>query len=67
MPAAHKGMVYAAKVMAATAMEALNSPRLIEKAREDHKARLAANPYVCPIPTDVKPPVQPRPAGGRTV
>lgn len=62
MPAAHKGMVYAAKVMAATAMEALNSPRLIEKAREDHKARLATNPYVCPIPTDVRPPVQPRPA-----
>jgi aminobenzoyl-glutamate utilization protein B len=61
MPAAHKGMVHAAKVMAGTAIEALKDPSLIAKAKADHKARLAATPYVCPIPVDVKPPVQPRP------
>ncbi|MFM9941653.1 MAG: M20 family metallopeptidase [Hyphomicrobiaceae bacterium] len=61
MPAAHKGMVHAAKVMAGTAIEALKDPGLIAKAKADHQARLATNPYVCPIPTDVKPPVQPRP------
>ncbi len=62
MPAAHKGMVHAAKVMAGTAIEALKDPALVARAKADHQARLAASPYVCPIPADVKPPVQPRPA-----
>ena len=62
MPAAHKGMVHAAKVMAATAVDALGDPRLIARAKADHARRLATSPYVCPIPTDVKPPVQPRPS-----
>jgi aminobenzoyl-glutamate utilization protein B len=62
VPAAHKGMVYAAKVMAATAIEALRDPAVIVKAKEDHQRRLAESPYVCPIPDDVKPPVQQPPA-----
>ena len=62
MPAAHKGMVHAAKVMAGTAIEALKDPALVARAKADHQARLAPSPYVCPIPTDVTPPVQPRPA-----
>ncbi len=62
MPAAHKGMVHVAKVMAATAIEALKDPALIARAKADHAKRLAASPYVCPIPIDVKPPVQPRKA-----
>jgi aminobenzoyl-glutamate utilization protein B len=61
MPAAHKGMVYAAKVMAGTAIEALKDHDLIAKAKADHQRRLASSPYVCPIPADVKPPIQPRP------
>jgi aminobenzoyl-glutamate utilization protein B len=52
---AHKGMVHAAKVMAATAIDALRDPALIERARADHAARTAGNPYVCPLPDDVKP------------
>ncbi len=63
LPAAHKGMVYAAKVMAGTAIEALKDPSLITRAKADHQKRLAATPYVCPIPVDVNPPVQPRPKG----
>jgi aminobenzoyl-glutamate utilization protein B len=61
-PAAHKGMVHAAKVMAGTAVDCLTMPELIEAARADHAARLARSPYRCPIPDDVKPPIQPRPA-----
>ncbi|MGH6919045.1 MAG: amidohydrolase, partial [Geminicoccaceae bacterium] len=61
-PAAHKGMVHAAKVMAGTALECLSRPALIEAARADHAARLAQSPYRCPIPDDVRPPIQPRPA-----
>jgi aminobenzoyl-glutamate utilization protein B len=64
VPAAHKGMVYAAKVMAATAMEALRDPTLVARAKADHAARLQSSPYVCPIPVDVNPPIQPRPSPG---
>lgn len=52
---AHKGMVHAAKVMAATAVDALRDPGLLAKAKADHAARTAGNPYVCPLPDDVKP------------
>jgi aminobenzoyl-glutamate utilization protein B len=61
MPAAHRGMVHVAKVMAATAVEALRDPTLVARAKADHQARLQASPYVCPMPPDVKPPIQPRP------
>lgn len=56
-PAAHKGMIYAAKVMAATAKRAIEDPALIEAAWKTHKAQLARIPYVCPIPDDVEPPI----------
>jgi aminobenzoyl-glutamate utilization protein B len=59
-PAAHKGMVHAAKVMAGTAVDCLTTPDLIGAARADHQARLAKNPYRCPIPEEVNPPIQPR-------
>ncbi|MGE0765051.1 MAG: M20 family metallopeptidase [Hyphomicrobiaceae bacterium] len=62
VPAAHKGMVHAAKVMAGTAMEALRSPNLIAEAKADHKKRTGGKPYQCPIPDDVQPPITPRPA-----
>jgi aminobenzoyl-glutamate utilization protein B len=61
-PAAHKGMVHAAKIMAATAIEALVDPTLIDRAKADLRERTSKTPYVCPIPPDVNPPLQPRPA-----
>jgi aminobenzoyl-glutamate utilization protein B len=60
---AKKGMVHVAKVMAATAAEAIRNPELLASAKADHAARTAATPYVCPIPPDVKPNLQPRPKG----
>lgn len=59
-PAAHKGMVYAAKVMAATARRAIEDDGLRKAAWAEHKAHLAKTPYVCPLPADVKPPIVPR-------
>jgi aminobenzoyl-glutamate utilization protein B len=56
LPAAHKGMTQAAKVMAATAIDAILDPAMLAKAKADHAARIAATPYVCPIPADVVPP-----------
>ncbi len=61
-PAAHKGMAHAAKVMARTAEKLLADPALLAEARAEHAARLAADPYVCPMPADVMPPLVPHPA-----
>jgi aminobenzoyl-glutamate utilization protein B len=52
---AHKGMVHAAKIMAATAVDALRDPALIARAQADHAARTRDNPYVCPLADDVPP------------
>ncbi|MFC3125583.1 M20 family metallopeptidase [Pseudoroseomonas globiformis] len=56
-PAAHKGMVHVAKVMAGTALDLINDPKLLEAAKADLATRTAATPYQCPIPADVAPPL----------
>ena len=58
---AKKGLVHAAKIMAAVAVEALADPTLLARAKADHQARTQATPYECPLPTDVKPPIAPPP------
>jgi aminobenzoyl-glutamate utilization protein B len=57
-PMAKKGMVHVAKVMAATALDAIRDGSLIAAAKADLAARTADAPYVCPLPDDVVPPVQ---------
>jgi aminobenzoyl-glutamate utilization protein B len=61
LPAAHKGMVHVAKVMAATARDLLTKPALIDAAKADFAARLEGTPFVNPIP-DTTMPKFPRPA-----
>ena len=61
VPAAHKGMVHAAKVMAATAVSLIKSPERLAAARKIHEDRLRETPYHCPIPTEVSPPVVAKP------
>ncbi len=56
-PAAHKGMVHVAKIMAATGVEALSDPSLIAKAKADLAERTKVTPYVSPIPPDCEPPI----------
>jgi aminobenzoyl-glutamate utilization protein B len=56
-PAAHKGMVHVAKIMAATGVQAFSDPSLIARAKADLAARTKDHPYVCPIPADVGPPL----------
>jgi len=57
MPAAHKGMVHVAKVMAATACKLLTDEALLSAAKADHQARTARVPYRCPIPDGITPPL----------
>jgi aminobenzoyl-glutamate utilization protein B len=56
-PAAHKGMVHVAKVMAATAVAAIEDPALIERAKSDLAERTARTPYVSPLPEGIAPPL----------
>ena len=56
-PFAHKGMIHAAKVMAATARAMILSNELCAAAKKAHGEHLATFPYACPIPSDVHPPV----------
>ncbi|MBU6499826.1 MAG: amidohydrolase [Rhodospirillales bacterium] len=55
---AHKGLIHVAKIMASTAVDALENPALVEQAKADHAARMAVTPYVSPLPADVRPPIK---------
>lgn len=55
---AHAGMVRAARVLAATAIELVKQPELIEHAKAELLERREGKPYVCPIPADVPLPFQ---------
>ncbi len=56
-PAAHKGMVHAAKVMAAVGQQAFADPELVAEAKADLARRTAKTPYRCPMPADTPPPL----------
>lgn len=54
-PMAKKGMLYAAKVMAGSAIDALEDPSIIQRAQEELKRRTGGRDYDPPIPPEVKP------------
>ena len=51
-PIAHKGMLYAAEIMAKTAITCVENPQLIEEAKNELKSRLNGEPYKTLIPDD---------------
>jgi aminobenzoyl-glutamate utilization protein B len=53
----HKSLIFAAKTMAATALDLLTTPELLQKAKEEHAKRLRGRQYKSPIPPDHKPPL----------
>jgi aminobenzoyl-glutamate utilization protein B len=55
LPAAHKGMVLAAKAMATTAADVLRNPELVIRAKAELKERTGGRAYLCPIPPEVTP------------
>ena len=55
-PHAHKGMVQAAKAMAATALDAFRDSELLARAKAELRERTGGRPYACPIPGEVLPP-----------
>lgn len=52
---AHKGMLYAAKTIAMTALDVLDNPEIAEEAKKEHAERLGGEAYNCAIPADVTP------------
>jgi len=53
----HKGMLYAAKVMALGAVEFMTDPGLVRQAQAEFKKLRAAANYTSPIPDGLKPPL----------
>ena len=52
---AHKGMLYAARIMALTAIDFLQKPELVNKAREELTKTLNGETFPNPLPKDLKP------------
>lgn len=52
---AHKGMILAGKLMAATAIDMVENPDKIEAAKKELSARLGGGKYEAPIPKDIVP------------
>lgn len=56
MPIAHKGMLQAAKVIAGTAIAAMEDPQIIAAAKAEHAERLQGQSYMSLIPDGWLPP-----------
>lgn len=50
----HKGTITASKVLALTALKAIQNPEIIEKAKAEHKKNVP-NGYICPTADDFEP------------
>jgi aminobenzoyl-glutamate utilization protein B len=57
MSIGYKSTVFASKVMAATVVDLLTSPELVERVREDWEGRMKGLTYKSPLPADLKPPL----------
>jgi len=53
-----RGMLYAGKVMAQSALEFMKNKKIREQAKEEFKQKRAAAKYVSPIPPGTKPPLE---------
>ena len=52
---AHKGLIYAGKVLASSAIKLIDDPKLVEEAKKEHALRLGGASFKSPIPDDVRP------------
>ena len=57
-PMAQKGMLYAAKVMAGSAIDAFEDPSILQRAKAELERRKGGQPFVSPIPEGVGPHIQ---------
>jgi aminobenzoyl-glutamate utilization protein B len=57
MSIGHKGLIFSTKVHAATVLELLTKPDLLQKVKDEWQERLRGREYKPPIPLDLKPPL----------
>jgi len=53
----HKSLIFAAKVLAATAIDLLMNGDMLNKAKKEHQQRIGDTKYESPIPSEIKPPL----------
>ncbi|MCI8934555.1 MAG: amidohydrolase [Clostridiaceae bacterium] len=53
MSIGEKGMIYGAKVLAATAMKMVDDPKLVEAAKAEFAESMKGKSYKCPIPKEI--------------
>ncbi|MGD2142754.1 MAG: amidohydrolase, partial [Candidatus Bathyarchaeota archaeon] len=55
MSVGHKSLLFAAKVIAGTALDLITNPELVESAKREHAEKLKGKAYKSPIPDDLGP------------
>ena len=50
---AHKAMLFAGKVLAGTAIDLMNDPEKLARAKEEHEELMGHKPFVSPVPKDL--------------
>ena len=60
MSIGHKAMITAAKVMAASGLDFIDRPEIIEKMREEWMKTKKGREYKSPLPPDIRPPLKPK-------
>jgi aminobenzoyl-glutamate utilization protein B len=54
----HRSLIFASKVIAASAIDLLTKPELLKKAKEEQAKRMMGKTYRSPLPADAKPPLE---------
>ncbi len=57
MSIGHKSTLFASKVMAATILDLITRPEILQKAQEEWRRRIGGREYRSPLPPDLKPPL----------
>ena len=58
MSIGHKSLIFATKVMAGSVIELITKPEVLQKIKDEHAESMTGRKYICPIPNDVKPPLE---------
>jgi aminobenzoyl-glutamate utilization protein B len=54
----HKSLIFAAKIIAGSALDLLTKPELLKKVKDEFEDRKKGQKYVSPIPKDLSPPLE---------
>ncbi len=58
MSIGHKSLIFAAKALAASALDLLTKPELLKSVKDEFVERKAGREYKCAVPKDIKPPLE---------